>query len=362
MIRRTTLSLTLCVLLPACATQQARGPALPFHIAVAPVNIAPSSVAPPLDDGSSVDIALAFDEAEVSRMLVDGLRSSFVRVTPLTPAEGAGDDAWLDEASAARADLIVDVTLRYHPALSSSLNDRFWLNLPLFALGGPFSWFVADRSYHFQAEFDAGVFDVTTAAHPRVRVLEDDSSVLRLDRPLEEASLNFLDRADGVGSYFLSLIVPAGFLSRSSEDASTELQSVISQELSAALARSLKERGQDLTRSLVDFYPVGVHVVSDDAGRALAGEFVLDLGNADELGSLRYRFENGEFMTAEWGEVSLEAPTNRTKGRKLYPFRIPLDGAGDSRTVQIEVEQLLANAASRRTFTYSTTQAGDLDR
>ena len=54
--------------------------------------------------------------------------------------------------------------------------------------------------------------------------LDRDSQVTRLDAVMQEASLDFIDRADGAGSYALSILVPSGFLSKDTEAVPEELE------------------------------------------------------------------------------------------------------------------------------------------
>lgn len=344
-------------LLASCASAPEPGPALPFHVALAPVFVEQVQ-AMAADAGAPADVVLALDAASLSRALSDALRGSVAKITLLEPGEPAhgtnggaasGNDAWLDQAQAKGADLILDVTFSYDPTFATSLNDRFWLNLPLFALGGPATWFVADRSYRFHARLDAQLFDVATASAPSVRALDAGSRLLRLDRQIEEASLSFLERASGV-HYLLSLVVPAGFVAPRSDSVPEELRDAVTSELCAALVRALRERSEDLARgTLVAFHPSGVHTVVEGGARFLVGEFVLEVGNVSELGRLRYRFDSGSFVDAAWGEVTLEARSGRTGSLRHYPFRIALGDATD--TVQLEVEQADVSS-SKRTFTY----------
>lgn len=122
------------------------------------------------------------------------------------------------------------------------------------------------------------------------------------------------------------------------------------------MARSLRDRATEITESdLVDFFPRDVRVVREGGGRALVGEMVLELGQANELGRLRYRLgASGTFQEARWSENPTGAARAVGKGRRAYAFRIPLEGATDS--VQLEVEQL-DGALTKRTFTWVAGEA-----
>jgi hypothetical protein len=311
-------------------------------------------------NGDAEAMTLTFESDGISQALVASLRESFARVTPLAAApgrEGADASGWLQAAQAAGADLVLDAVLIYDPRLTTSLNDRFWLNMPLFALGGPGTWFVADRSYHCKVRLEVRVFDLALAASaPGVLDATSQARVtlLRIERQVDEASLSLVERGS-TGDFFLSVLVPAGFVGTEAEAAPTETRRIVTDRLCAVMNSALLERADDLARiARVDFHAEGVRVESADGARHLVGEFVLQIGTASHLGELRYRIDDGAFAAAPWGEVRFEAPTARARGRKHYPFRIPVGAAA---TVQLEVEQLDL-LASKRTFTYPVTHLG----
>lgn len=344
------------LLLAACQSQQGRSVALPFHVAMTPVAIERTAHAASAADAEASALALTFDEGELSRAFANEMRTCFAGVTTLSaPKAGGlevGQQAWVQEARAAGADLIVDATLTYDPTVTTALNDRFWLNLPLFALGGPFAWFVADRSYRCQGKLEVQVFDLGASGANGEYAFDDASRVVRVDRQAEAASLNLVDRA-AFPHYVLSLLIPAGLVGPESAAVPDELRKAITAQLARAIVGALQERSEDLARgAAVDFHPEGVHVEQDArGGRSLVGEIVLELGsgNASELGQLKFRFDHGAFQRAEWGDTRIEAHA-RSGGRKHHAFRIPL---GSAAKVQMEVEQR-DRFASRRTFTYLT--------
>lgn len=216
--------------LGACRSAQTRpaGEPLPFHVA-----LMPTDVKPPEPSTGEPDMQLTLDPAEVVQALAQGLgQHGFARVTVLAAdeEESAGlasatssvrDAHWQDRARALGADLLVRTTLSYEPAIETHANDRFWLNLPLFFLGGPFCWFVADRSYEVSARLQADFYDVSDVHDelPQWALLP-----LPLYVEFERADLDFIERADGVGDYALSFLVPAGLLARGSDKVAAEVE------------------------------------------------------------------------------------------------------------------------------------------
>lgn len=255
--------------------------------------------------------------------------------------------AWIEEAEQKGADLLLVPRLSYDARVQTDLNDRFWLNLPLFALGGPFCWFVADRSYHCYARLDGEVFDVT-AASKRKR-LHRESRVHEFKRESAETSLNFLDRASGAGHYLLSVVCPAGLLATESASIPSAIDTAITQQLGLEMTRSLQDGTTQIEESdLVDFFPKDVHVVDEGSRRALVGDFVLKVGIVTELGGLRYRVgDTREWTEAAWSPLRAAERADR----RIYPFVIDLQGV-TAETVQVQVEQLDQDL-TQRTFTYS---------
>lgn len=338
------------LLLGACAGAPEARAKLPFHVAVIPP-VAIGNATAVSKDGNPTELVFAVDERQLAFALHDALAATFTMVTPLpAPASAGAATDWLAAATQQRADLVLQPTLRFDPELRTALNDRFWLNLPLFALGGPFCWWVSDRSYHCYSRLEGQLFDVAVAATRDKPALEGGTRVLRVEREVTEASLRFTQRADGAGAYVLSLVCPAGLLAQQSSAVPAQLDRAVVFELCQAMAKSLMDRATEITESdLVGFHPRGVAVTREGGMPVIAGEMVLGLGQANELGSLRYRVDGGEFVDAAFGAPALVSVGGADKGRRVYPFRIALPAT--ARSVQLEVEQL-DRAATRRTFTY----------
>lgn len=349
--RRDAATLLLLASLGACASQASVTEKLPFHVAIAPASVVRDATTLP-DKGHPTELVFAIDATTLSKQLAESAGQSFVKVTTLAPTDAslpaaAAQKAWVAEAQQSGADLLLVPRLRYHPRVHTELNDRFWLNLPLFALGGPFCWFVADRSYHCNANLAGEIHDVTAAAASRRQTIDPSTVVHPFKKENTEASLSFLQRANGAGSYLLSVICPAGLLATESDGIPRELNTVVVGQLCDEMLESLREGAAVIREpALVDFFPNDVRVGTAGGSRALLGEFVLKLGTANELGKLRYRFGPTEpWRDAAWLPLKPEV----TPDRKVYPFSVPLDGA--TGTVQLQVEQLDQDL-SRRSFTY----------
>ena len=135
------LGLLLLALLASCASQTTRDSRLPFHVMVlAPAIVQDGEVLTP-DIGSEgqssqsagwqTELALSFDSEALTGKLDRATNKRFCKVTVLPPDAQA--NTAIDRAIQVGADLILKTSLTYDPNIYTELNDRFWLNLPLFA-------------------------------------------------------------------------------------------------------------------------------------------------------------------------------------------------------------------------------------
>lgn len=167
---RTFLPVSLPLLVASCggAGRVAPDP-LPFRVAVVP----PEVRRLPREAKEEPSVRLALDEAGVRHRLVEALGlGAFTEAVLLQPPAGEGgedfdarpryerDEHWMAAAYEARADLLLECEVLYDEEAWSVRNDRFWLNLPLFGLGGPACYFVEDRTYHASARVRGSLHDL----------------------------------------------------------------------------------------------------------------------------------------------------------------------------------------------------------
>ena len=211
------------------SAQQRPTDLLPLRLVVTPVGVDARS------DASGVDgLEMELESSAVTEALASALRSTnFVDVRCAQPGQ-VDESNWVEFAEDVGGDVIVKADVTYSPLITSSTNDRFYLNLPLFLLGGPACWFVNDRDYEYEATISLSFWDV---AHvdPSNTSLDKQKSTDGLIRDFLErddaTSLDFLDRAGGMGDYALSVVLPAGLVARETEEAADILAELITQRL-----------------------------------------------------------------------------------------------------------------------------------
>jgi hypothetical protein len=373
--------------LVACSGPETQGPArsLPFHVAVLPVQIRPEvgAAAPVGEDPPDVaeDLRLVFRETDVTAGLTAALREQcFVLATPLVYPESRDDFLdlppdeqdryWIQAAEEIGADLLVSAQFVYREGVRTDTNNSFWLNLPLFLLGGPMTWFVDDRSYFLDAELDVEVFELQPLVNETTNLDNQDARLQRIDSDIQEARLDFLDRADHAGHYALSIVWPSGWIATETEETAAELQQAMIDALVGEVVRKIDDQSSLLVQAdgLVDFHVVPEDLrltrKQDGAGYDLQGEVLLRRG--------RNTVQSMGVGRLEWGEdsserVRLEAFTvdeavGRGDSYLRYPFSFHLpagelpdvarltltDGSADqkSRTYHLPLKALATTPAT----------------
>lgn len=339
--------------LAACKTAAPldQRPPLPFHVALAPV--ASADVRTDLRAGSGGDateMRIAPDErlqSALTRAIAAALRErAFAQVTILPPATTDPDPAAVAKRDAelvrgARehgADLLLCVDLAVQPILREEKNGVFWVNFPLFLIGGPFGWWIPDHTYTADAQVTGWFYD------PRALGGGADEAALRASRELASASrraermdLRFTERADDAGDYLLSMVWPCGFLAVESDELEAELAARVVDQLAKGLARSVLEQSAELERGdapfALDLTRSGI--ASDGNGsHVLRGVVRLrPTREIETLGSWRVRVGDEPARSR-----SFAARPAAEGGELLFAIEEPLGRLDGAASVRLEIE------------------------
>jgi len=296
-------SIAVAMLAAGCAANAPRSEApLPFHVAVVPIGV-PSSV-----ETDAEGVVLALDSERITCDIVDELdgrvfsRASAIDLPSSVGAEefnawsGPERDAWtLEAARTLEADLLLEWEVDAHSPVEHESNEKFWLNLPLFLLGGPACWFVDDQTYHVDARLSGILSDLGPVNAGRTTLQRGGSRLSDLEARVDDATLDFLDRVGGnPGQLVLSVLVPPGFLGREGARA----EEALSEKVSGLLATELRNRVSDdrnrILRGerLIDFYlAADASAEWDESGLHFSGEVLERLGDGMRLD--RCRIEAG---------------------------------------------------------------------
>jgi hypothetical protein len=367
MTRRFAILLAL-VAFASCASQSRRDETvLPFHVALVPIQAA--TVSAPADETAPEDgLKLAIDPTTLSTQLQTVLESTcFARVTLLAPPTGSESEEfaswppekrkayWLAASANAGADLLLESELRAAPQLRGATNEKFWLNLPLFLVGGPCCYFMGDNSYNGEARLDAWLYDLRPIADAHASLSDGRSELAHVQSRFRGADLDFIDRAGGnIGSYAASILVPAGLLARNSESVEQCVAKHAIDELSQGLMRELRGESEHVLigEKISSFHVAPESTLSRD-GNALRfhGAVLLRTGEIQRMDTWRLEAD-GQKIEGEFGAGTIDRELTTARGRYL---RYALDIRLPTPTSTREAKLTLVGGGrdvSVRTFTF----------
>ena len=363
----------LFLLSSACAAPPAAPPdRLPFHVAVVPVEVQRTDPAElGIWDSDSmgevrpdeVAFEASFESGAVSPRLVAELNGIFARTTELeAPAEEGWAQRpleeraryWADAAGAAGTDLVLVPTLRYDPRVATETNGLYWLNLPLFLLGGPLAWFVNDRSYELPlARLEIGLHDASAIAISDGATLQNNHARIHFGvLEFERASLDLIDRAGGsVPPYLYSILIPPGHLASTAEGARESLQEAVVEILCRHAGDDLLDSAQLIVgggEGATSYRPQRLRVAQGALQGGLRGELLLRVGSSLRMKAFGYWID-GEYFE----EPFLEEDVRETAdGGRSYGFTIPLAASGDRDWLRV---RFIDAAGATRSFTFPIT-------
>jgi hypothetical protein len=346
--------------LASCASSGARlDQPLPFRVALMPVrtkedpNLRAATPASFPEELPRLDLK----EEDVTSAIVSALNGrGFTDVRTLTyPADSTEFatkttreqfEYWMDQAAKARADILLDVEVLYEANIEGGINEKFWLNLPLFLLGGPFCYFINDRTYDATARLQAQFYSTLA---PRDR---DRAAVFGFPLQVDYtgSQLDFTDRAGkNLGAYALSLVVPAGLLVRNNERIAEAVRSEALEQLADALVEQLASQ-QEQFKENVRLAQFSLDMESASARRTPDGKVALsavvrrgqnylkryevrcdsvaealDGGDLSESSDREQRIEGVFAVPASDNLIQLEIEDGNQR-RRSYTFRVEPSG------------------------------------
>lgn len=366
-----------------CAsTPDERPEPLPFHVAMVPVAVDVRAILDSEAAGQTTDeeatesksepLTLSLTDRGVTQAIAKALSERcFTRVSVLEyplqmtseefyskePIER--DQHWTSVAASLGADLLIEVQVNYAPDVAAHINNQFWLNLPLFGLGGPFCYFVPDRSYDSSVVLDAFLYDLNPVLADTARLGSAGAKLFYSEVRSETVSLNFVERAGGkFTSYAASIVVPAGLLATKSE----HVQSVVHDEVLDTLIDNLVARIHEKRREVIEAPALvnfrldtdTLRVVRQGEQVQVTGEVILQSGGGvNGIGSLELSAgDSPEVVEARLGEAKFDPLRSGRRSRFLvYPFEGSIEASADASQLKIRVVDSSLNA-NTRSFTF----------
>ncbi len=348
-------------LLACKSAEQKPAKPLPFHVAVIPIQDARVREMKETPDDAT-DMRLVPDYDALTQKIANALsKGTFTRVSLLTPRkspdvtpaeassgpaaqvaidEDAGDD-WQRQARELGADLIVECELSYAPVIRRDTNSNFWLNLPLFLIGGPFCYFLKDHAYSADVELAGTFHDLRAMERTSAQLADRQARVASTNARFQGVDMNFIERAQGnVGKYAVSLLVPSGFLAKDSRKLANELDVEVVNEISSGFAKSVQQKREDLVRSefVSPFYLDADQVLLTVEGAhvRVRGTVYLEQNNdVDSMEEFRLKL-GGKSVAREFAEPKREpGPGGRSYLRYDIDERIELGESEGPLTLEV---------------------------
>jgi len=315
------LAAALCILTSGCATGGGNGPALPFRVAIAPIRVEQHA-----DEGPAAFEVAVEPERLAARLAEELASGAFADACVI--AGGAAEDELVRLAVGARANLLLDCEVRVVPTVTTETNDRLWLNLVLFLIGGPLSWLVPDRTYRFDVQMVAHLHVVDPMQDGLASLSDQRARIGYTHAQMRQIDLNLIDRAGNPLPYLASIVVPAAFLVTTSGTTRATVEECIVDALArdinaqvAALGHLIAEGGL-VVRIGLEGYEVA-HEADTVRFRASA---VLRPGTATRLAHYTVRLGEQEIA----GTFDEPAERGAARGALVYPidvsFRAPVTG------------------------------------
>jgi hypothetical protein len=281
--------------------------------------------------------SLHLDPEQVARRIANDLRGHVFADARLVGSGMRSDDtsSEKDEAEVVRAavamkaNMILECEIRIAPSVVTDKNDRFWPNLLLFAVGGPATWFVADRSYHFDAQLYAHLHQIEPLRDGAAAMSDRRARLVYAHAQVQTVDLHLIDRVGGrILPYVASVLVPAAFLVPEGGNVLSTLEDEVAARLADELMRQLAESQHQIAEGglVTGIGLEDASVVRQSDGLWFVGTGLLRSGTASRLSG--YSLHLGD-ETID-GTFDADVPrTSATSGRAdtmQYPIAVRIPG------------------------------------
>jgi len=319
---------------------------LPFRVAVLPVDVqyVRGAVEP---EGAEADqgTRLALDPAALTQALRVGLKDRVFAdarvVTGLempidtTRAVGASHRAvGVGPIESDGANLVLDCQVRVVARVRTETNDRYWVNLLLWTLGGPATWWVPDLRYHFEARMFAALHELGPIQQGLATLASGQARLATAHAGVDHVDLDLTERAGGaLLPYVGSIFVPAAFLAEDGEGVARELEAAVTAVLVDSLCEQVAESREEigLGNLVTDIGLAPEYTLLKQGDRTLfAGTARLLARGSDRLAEYTVRY-GGYTVHGVFGDGKVDELLGVTDGEILsYEFEaeFPADASG----------------------------------
>jgi hypothetical protein len=342
----------LCAALPLCFAASctgidgARAAYLPFRVAVAPVHMVYTDVAaaPGAEPAATGALCVAVDPGRLGARVTEVLAHRVFADAQLLPSSAADagdrdDSVLVQHAAETQANLLLECDVRIAPVVTSGKNDRFLLNLVLFAIGGPGTWFVPDRSYRLEAHLFAQLHQLEPLLDGMASVEDRRACLAYAHAQLHEIDLNLVDRAGSVMPFLASIVVPAALLVTDSADARSTLEAEIVDRLAVELGRQLAEMQHQIAEGglVSDIGLEDAELLRTADALVFRANAMLRVGASSRLQGYSVRL--GDCIKTEVydRDPSHSVPGSGQRPTLCYPLEVVFPAGTDGSCVEVEL-------------------------
>ena len=356
MMRTLILALAAATGVSCTATQTKTVVNAPFRAGVLPVESSLNEQ--PATEGDATSLELSLDEVKLTTDLVTALDSSiFTHAELIELGESADETAYIEAviaaAEAADLDVVLRPSLSYSTDVRTGANEKLWLNLPLFFIGGPLNWFPNDRSYFVDAELRFNVLDVEYLRQNRGG-RATDALLISGEGSTNEIELDLFDRAgNGVGYYALGIVLPGVLLAKETDRAASAVAQAVGRSLTEDALNELRGDVNELVRgeSVYKFYP-SLELAPDGDGYRLQGHVAV-IGVDAQLDSMEVLCAGQDVIDPYYFEedVEFDPQSSFSTALRRYPIQ-PVAVSAEQARAGLRVT-LRDSQLAGRTFTYA---------
>ncbi len=321
--------------LAACAgTPKTESTPLPMRLAILPIESVGQRERVAGEELDETDMVLqlagrAYAEAVVRALDGRLFARAFLLERP-TGAEPENEIDWAELAEEQGADAILALQLAGDPRILEASNSGYYLNFLLFAIGGPFCWWLPDHTYDIEAKLSAELYDLPRLRREKAQPGSEAAGLARISdasAPSEQTEMSFTNRVEGdVGQYALSIVWPAPLLMADNDELRDNIERQTMDALAARLAADMQADREFIVEApfLAPFHldADAASANADGTGVHLRAQILVQAeSRVEELKSVRVQW------ASTWHEAQPREVAPRATGDRRYRvFAIEWDG------------------------------------
>lgn len=286
---------------------------LPLSVALMPIGLSEGRRSTP-EDAKRLDLTVGIDRERIKRRLVEVLEERCFTDVALVLSEAS-------DHPERESDLVLECRVEYSPEIHTRGGSFFYVNVGMHMIGGPFCYFVKDRTYVSPAEIVLHVHDAGKLRGEEATLADRQARLFSASSRFEGVDLSFSERNEKIGNYVLSLLVPVGFMAHETEKARRNVEAEVVEALVGGIADEIERKREEIL--LPDTLSARFYLDPDSIDVQRVGDRLLLRGSVlHQPGPRGETLDRFEVRCGEWfGEFSFgEALLDEEIGSRDRPF------------------------------------------